>query len=70
MARIAQSKQLKAVEPMLERKIYIYAGFSGDQPVVFDPSPIMAHLKDQPPSLEGRYLDVGEGNVVFAGSRA
>jgi hypothetical protein len=69
MARIAQSKQLKAVEPMLERKIYIYevdAGFSGDQPVVFDPSPIMEHLKDQPPSLDGRYLDVGEGNVVFA----
>jgi hypothetical protein len=69
MARISAKQLPRAVEPTVERKIYVYdvdAGFAGDEPVVFDPVPVLKHLEDQPYTLEGRYLDMGEGNVAFA----
>jgi hypothetical protein len=55
-------------EPTVERRIYFYsidAGQKSGEPVTFDPVPILSHINDLPFSMEGRYLDVGEGNVTF-----
>jgi hypothetical protein len=55
-------------EPTVERKIYFYeidAGTKNDEPADFDPAPILDHLNSQPFTLDGRYLDAGDGNVTF-----
>ena len=69
MGRISVGKRLAAVEPTIERKIYVYevdAGFSGDKPAIFDPAPVLRYLHDQPYTMDGRYLDMGDGNIAFA----
>lgn len=66
MARVATRR--RAPEPTVERKIYFYqidAGQKNGAPVPFDPVPILQHIDALPFKLEGRYLDVGEGNVTF-----
>ncbi len=68
MGRSVASSRLAAVEPMVERKIYVYeidAGFSGDKPATFDPMPVLKHIENQPYTMQGRYLDVGDSNISF-----
>lgn len=69
MSRNLAGKRIVAVEPTVDRKIYVYeidAGFSGDKPAMFDPVPVLKHLDDQSYTMGGRYLDMGDGNVSFA----
>jgi len=64
MARVAVPRRTTAVE----RKIYFYqidAGQKNGAPVIFDPVPVLQRINELPFTMEGRYLDMGEGNVTF-----
>ena len=68
MARVATRRRAVAPEPTVERRISFYqidAGQKNGEPVTFDPLPVLEHIEGLPWTLEGRYLDVGEGNVAF-----
>lgn len=69
MSRISAVKRVTAPEPTIERKIYFYevdAGQKNGEKVVYNAEPVLQHLRNLPFTMDGRYLDMGEGNVVFA----